>query len=190
MNIKLQQTNKGFTLIELMVATSIFVIVMLASMSSLFILLNSGKSSRALRSAMDNVNFAMESITRSIRMGTNYYCASSGATVNLTDLTSSNVQDCNSGGTLIAFKPQDATALYKTAYQLSNGSIQMTMNGGPWTSITSSDVTIDQLRFFVKGSSPTDNIQASVYIIVKGTVTTKEGSISFSLQTMASQRNF
>lgn len=186
--------NKGFTLIELMVATSIFVIVMLTSMSSLFILLDSAKSSRALRFAMDNVNFSMDSMTRSIRMGTNYYC---GGGVSMTDLNSFN--DCpNDGGTAISFVPQEdigSRVGYKWTSRI-NGSHTLQRYGtGGWVDIVSDDVDIERLIFFVKGSTPVsympqDNEQASVYIIMKGTVMTKNGPTSFAIQTMASQRNF
>lgn len=183
----------GFTLIELMVATSIFIIIMLTSMSSLFVLLDAGKNSRALRFAMDNVNFSMESMTRSIRMGTNYYCVSSGQIVNLDNLDSTN--DCSStnDGTLIAFKPQGATALSKkVAYKLSasGDSIERCGEGNPCVPIISPDVKIEKLKFIVNGSLNNDNKQASVYIIMKGSVYVKGVPTSFSIQTMASQRNF
>ncbi len=192
-----QQGNKGFTLVELMVATSIFVVIMLASMSSLFVMLNAAKSSKALRFAMDNVNFAMESMTRSIRMGTNYYCGSYGELVNTGDL--STTKDCangeSSGGTLLAFKSQEATATNKVVYKLSksqNGNFYIARcgEGGSCVPIISPLVNIEKLKFFVDGSSPNDSKQASVYIIIKGTVTIKGVPTSFAIQTMASQRNF
>lgn len=180
----------GFTLIELMVATSIFVIIMLASMGALFTLLDAAKSSRALRSAMDNVNFAMESMTRSIRMGTNYYCG----TVVLSDITSS--KDCPDGGLLISFVPQPQGATLpnsRVGYQVTTDGILKRYDSSDTSGvpIVSSDVKIDKLKFFVKLFDATGNkVQPSVYIIMKGTVTTKNGPVSFSLQTMASQRNF
>ena len=182
----------GFTLVELMVATSIFVVIMLASMGSLFTLLDASKSSRALRFAMDNVNFAMESMSRSVRMGTNYYCAMAGDSVVLNDLSDTNVKDCTAAGsgTMLAFKPQLATT-YKVAYKLSGSSIVISTDGGlNWVPITSSEVSIDRLRFVVSGSSATDSKQASVFIIVKGSVTVKGVVTSFAIQTLASQRNF
>lgn len=178
-----------------MVATSIFVVIMLASMGALFTLLDASKTSRALRFAMDNVNFAMESMTRSIRMGTDYYCApaETGASPELIPVST---QDCVppevNSGTLIAFKPQDPSATNKILYQLDSvtKSIQVMKDGSTWTSITSPDVQIDRLRFIVKGSAPDDNIQPSVYIIMKGTVLVKGIPTSFAIQTLASQRNF
>jgi len=184
----------GFTLIELMVATSIFVVIMLASMGALFMLLDASKNSRALRFAMDNVNFSMESMTRSIRMGTNYYCVESGSGVSMSDTTSS--RDCPDGGTLISFVPQ-SPAILRVGYKLTarNDPPKNTytlercdING--CIPIVSSDVDIRKLKFFVKGSAYNDNEQASVYIIMKGTVLVKGVPTSFSIQTMASQRNF
>lgn len=192
--------DRGFTLIELMVATSIFVIIMLASMGALFTLLDAAKSSRALRTAMDNVNFAMESMTRSIRMGTNYYCVTEGARMPDESIVSEGGHNCfPDGGTLIAFISQPQTGETEgslAGYKIANTGDYRTIqkctsnNSSDCVSIISSDVNIDTLKFFVKGSAVDDKIQASVYIIMKGTVTTKNGPVSFSLQTMASQRNF
>jgi len=197
MKIKKLQKNRAFTLIELMVATSIFVVIMLASMSSLFIMLDATKGSKALRFAMDNVNFAMESMTRSIRMGTNYYCASYGETIDTEDLT--QTQNCSytdviKSGTLIAFKPQNLSALNKVVYKLSETGSGNTIvrcgEGNPCVSIVSPDVNVEKLKFIVKGSANNDGTQASVYIIVKGTVMVKGVPTSFAVQTMASQRNY
>ena len=164
-------------------------------MGALFMLLDAAKSSRALRSAMDNVNFSMESMTRSIRMGTNYYCVESGSGIGMYDTTSS--RDCPIGGTLIAFIPQTIidSGFPRVAYGIfprNNGTntLQRCEGSNPCVSIVSSDVDIEELKFFVKGSSPNDSIQASVYIIIKGTVMVKGVPVSFALQTMASQRNF
>ena len=193
MKIKKTQKNRGFTLIELMVATSIFVIIMLASMSSLFIMLNASKNSKALRSAMDNVNFAMESMTRSIRMGTNYYCVPTGQSM---PVSLDVAQDCDSnGGTYIAFVPQENTG-FRVGYKLTprndtNGTYTLQRcDINSCVDIVSTDINIERLKFFIKGSGNNDGTQASVYIIIKGTVKVKGVPTSFAIQTMASQRNF
>jgi len=186
--------NKGFTLIELMVATSIFVIVMLASMGSLFTLLDTSKNSRALRFAMDNVNFAMESMTRSIRMGTNYYCVDQVGGTMPSDSDLISTSDCSSGGTLVAFVPQ-SNPTHRVGFRLrqrvSDGTYTLERcHSAGCVEMISSNVKVDKLQFFVKGSSPSDSTQASVYIIMKGTVMVKGVENSFAIQTMASQRNF
>jgi prepilin-type N-terminal cleavage/methylation domain-containing protein len=192
MKIKSKQKNKGFTLIELMVATSVFIVIMLASMSSLFVLLDASKNSRALRSTMDNVSFAMDSMTRSIRMGKNYYCVAAGSGMPYDDFTSS--KDCPDGGTLIAFVPQGSNNS-RFGYKLTpRNDVNSTYTlerceGNSCVPIVSPDVNIEKLKFFVKGSSGY-SAQASVYIIMKGTVIVKGVPTSFAIQTMASRRNF
>lgn len=191
---KQKNISSGFTLIELMVATSIFVVIMLASMGSLFTLLDASKNSRALRTAMDNVNFAMESMTRSIRMGTNYYCVTYPTSIGSADYLTEG-RNCPSGGTAVSFLPQTVTT-YRVGYQWkprddAQGTYTLQRcDINSCVDIISPDVNIEQLKFFVKGSQSGDNIQASVYIIMRGTVTIKGVDTSFALQTMASQRNF
>lgn len=183
MIIKNKKFNNGFTLIELMVATSLFLVIMISAMSALFMLLGESKNSRALRFAMDNVNFAMDSMTRSIRMGTNYSCG---------DFSTSNVisaSSCHEGNTLFSFVPQGDT-LSRVGYKLEGSMVKRydtdNQSGVP---VVSPDVKINELRFFVRGSGGTTS-QPSVYIIMKGAVIVKGVPVSFAVQTMASQRNF
>lgn len=160
--------KNGFTLIELMVATTLFVIIMLSAMGSLFMLLDESKNSRALRLAMDNVNFAMDSMTRSIRMGTDY----------------------SGNGTIISFNSQDDKLISYKLVTKSDGTgntIQKCLSALECVSIISPDVNIDVLNFTLKKDPDT---QPSVYIMTKGTVKVKGIPTSFSIQTLASKRNF
>lgn len=180
-------TNRGFTLVELMVSTFIFTFIMLASMGSLLVTLDSAKNSRALRFAMDNVNFSMESMTRSIRMGTGYYCAS-------TVITSGEGNSDCSDGTAISFIPQKPdTLLSRVVYKLTtrqDGTHSLQRCFGPCVDIVSPNVNIEKLNFKVTGSDLIDGRQSSVYIVMKGSVMVKGVPTSFAIQTMASQRNF
>lgn len=190
--------ERGFTLVELMVATTVFVLIVVSSIGSLLTLLGASKDSRALRFAMDNVNFAMESMTRSIRMGVNYYCVNEVDGTTPSDVNS--IQNCSSGGTLVSFVPQSSIAdgsPYRVTYKLSSrGDSTHTLkrcignNESNCVEIISSDIDIKQLKFFVNGASSSDSVQASVYITLKGEITVKGKVSSFMLQTLASQRNF
>ncbi|ETB63978.1 TPA: prepilin-type N-terminal cleavage/methylation domain-containing protein [Candidatus Nomurabacteria bacterium] len=187
----------GFTLIELMVSISVFMMIMLAAMSSLFISLDVSKKARALRYSMDNVNFAMDSISRTIRMGTGYTCASSIDIIN-DPLPSDCLSDSN-----ISIIPQDKESnLDRIAYKLETvdgkGSVERCeyrASSGlfPCVGITSPNVDIKELKFVVSGSSKIsggDFNQAKVLIYMKGVVELKNGeNVSFALQTLASQRN-
>ncbi len=191
--------KKGFTLIELMVATSIFMIIMLMAMGSLVISSDSAKKSEGLRFAMDNVNFAMESMTRSLRTGTHYSCVLSGGTVDLS--MTPEPSDCplqgNNPGSLLAFMPAAADVdnlPSPFAYQkvkrgdgLTSTLERCDRNG--CVDVVSSDVDVEDLRFYVDGSYPDDMVQPRVYILMKGTVTVKGEPTSFAIQTVASQRS-
>ena len=186
-------SKKGFTLIEVMVATSIFMIVMLAAMGGLLTASASAKKARALRIAMDNVNYAMDSMSRTIRLGSNYNCSS--GTPNYPSAITN--QDCSSGNTLV-FQPasvgtsvhtEQDTAFLKNTLNNKNTVQKCNKDNNTCINITAPEVDITDLRFTVRGSGSTDSIQPSVFILMKGTVTINGEVTDFALQTLASQRN-
>lgn len=178
--------NRGFTLIELMVATSIFMIIMMIAIGSLIITSDLAKKSNAMNFTMDNLNFAIESMSRSLRMGTNYTCSSY---INLAGNPAPS--SCANGNTFIAFKPagEAKTSTYRVGYKLNTGTntIQRCTTSG-CVDIVSPDINIDNLKFFVRGAETGDNIQPSIYMIVKGSVSIKGEVNSFAIQTMIAQR--
>ncbi len=183
-------TNKGFSLIEIMVSVSIFSIIMLISMGSILSVLDANKKSQTLRSVMDNVNSTLESMTRTIRFGVNYHCGSGGDTT--------LPLDCASGDSSMTVR----TSAGLVTYRLSSGRIAKSTNGGPDSFITSPDVTISRLAFRVFGSVPylstggscpigNDCFQPQAIVVVSGYAGTKPiTSTSFTLETTISQRAF
>lgn len=182
MKICIKKNNKGFTLIELMVATSLFMVIMISALGSLLMLINESRNGRANRIAMDNVNFAMESMARSIRMGSNYYCGSIGS---LSDVNSS--LGCDSGESVVSFVPQ-ANSNSRVEYRLEDNTIKRFDSSNSFTGVPviSQDVSISKLKFFVN----INGVQPKVYIIIEGSVNVKGIEKSFAIQTLASQRNF
>jgi len=182
----------GFTLVELMVATTIFTIIMLMGIGSLLVSSNSAKAAQKLRIAVDNVNFAMESMTRDLRTGTYYYCGT--GVVSMTQ----DVHDCTAG-TVIVFTPQDIAGVPQdrvayireiranNTYSLKR-CVKTNLN---CSEVVSPSVNVEKLEFYVKGSyaSPIDKIQPSVQIIMEGVVKAKDIYVPFTLQSMASQRS-
>ncbi len=191
--------SKGFTLIEIMVATSIFMIIMLMAMGALITTSDTAKKSQALRTAMDNVNFAMESITRSIRMGADYTCVTSSTGVSLPASANADCSLSTAGGGAIIFTPAlHAKGARDTAYMLVERPVVSSQNTSTHgiercnpdcLDLITPEIDIKSLKFFVNGSDVNDKIQPSVYIILKGTVTIKGESTSFAIQTDVSQRN-
>ena len=196
----------GFTLVEIMVATSIFMVIMLVALGSLITSSDTAKKAQALRTAMDNVNFALESMTRSLRMGSDYYCVASGSSVSL-PVPAGIYNDCplsGSGGGAVVFTPADnppgshppgARDTAYTVVQRSDGTGTFVLRRCVSTvspcveDMVSSNVNIEKLIFYVNGSDPTDNIQPSIYILVKGSVSVKGVPYPFNIQTIASQRS-
>ncbi len=179
------QFSKGFTLVELMVAVSIFALIMTISMGSVVTVFDANRKSQSLRSVMDNLNFTMEAMTRTIRFGTVYHCDASVG--NLSD-----TRDCPSGENSLAIRASDGRRI---VYKLSGGRIARSIDGGTDYFLTSSDVTIEKLTFRVFGSTPYsvggNLFQPQVIMIVGGFAGTKPTvKSSFTLQTTVSQRMF
>ncbi len=101
--------KKGFTLIEILVAITLFTVIMVSAVGSLIAINDANRRTQAVRSAIDNVNFALDTMSRRLRTGMNYHCLTQSETEN----PSSNVpfpvspqSKCSSsdqGGPAIAF---------------------------------------------------------------------------------------
>lgn len=191
----------GFTLVELMVATTLFTIIMLMGVGSLIVSSNSAKAAQRLRIAVDNVNFAMESMTRELRTGSYYYCPPGIGTVSIP--AENSVSDCPSGRDVIIFKPQQVgsstpaiVGYFKSPRNDANSTSTLERcetNASNCHPIVADNVDIELLKFTVLGSSlpssSTDKTQPSVRILMKGSVNVNGQKTPFTLQSMASQRS-
>ncbi len=158
--------KRGFSLVELMVSLSIFSIVMTLSVSTLLVLIDANAKAQALSSAMTNITFALDSMTRNLRTGSNFYCTSA-ASINTTLPNLNSVQNCAGGNTAVVFTPGlDSTA--RIAYRLNGTTIEQRIDRGSvegsWVPITSNQVpvgvTITTLRFVVEGVADTGSNNA------------------------------
>lgn len=186
--IKNQKFTKGFTLIELMVSISIFSIVMVISMGAILSVLDDNHKSQSIRAVMDNLNYTLEGMTRNIRFGDSYHCGESVVPV-------PPPLDCPLGDNSITIRaPDNSYVTYKL--NAGAGRIQKVVRGSPndgTYDLTSSDVTITKLTFFVYGSYPflSDRLQPKVIVVISGYSGLKETiRSSFTLETTLSQRKF
>ena len=115
------QKKRGYTLIELIVAVGLFALVMLLASGAYIMMINLNRQAQAMATGMNNLSFALESMTRDVRTGTAYSCG-----------LSLGLGDCTNGGGSLSFKNEGGTAV---TYSLSGGSLQKTV-GGAQTTLT------------------------------------------------------
>lgn len=180
--------KRGFTLIELLVSVGIFTMVMVIALGSLLSISASDRKAETLKSVMNNLNFALDSMSRSIRTGINYSCDASG--------------DCPNGGSSIAFTDAyNQSVVYKFESSDSSlcqqptgtvGCIVRSTNGGAqFYPITASEVIVTNFKFYLVGSAlgTVDNIQPRVTLTLSGKVqVTAAQSSQFNIQTSVTQR--
>ncbi len=193
--MKSSTTQSGFTLIELLVSLSLFIIIVMALVGSLYTVNDASRKVQAMRTVMDNLNFAMESMSRTIR-------TSEAITI-----------DCSGGGQECWLGDSPAYAIHMNStlgdkefveYRWDhtagkNGSIQKKSTpldaggnklpgGTEWQSITSPEIDIQKAGFYGKGLQMGDGMQPAVVLSIQGTATVKNTQIPFSVQTFLSQR--
>lgn len=184
-------SDKGFTLIEMIVAVALFSAVMLISTAALLALVGASRKAQALQSVMNNLNIALDGMVRSVRMGSNYHCGSGSYVIAL---------DCANGETTLAFEafdgdPNDATDQWVYTFDPATKRIYKSEDGGAHLfAITAPTVTIDSLKFYVvgtaRGASDPLNEQPKVVIQAKGTAGAQKvkTTTSFNIQATAVQR--
>lgn len=179
--MKHETEQKGFTLLEMIISLGVFAIAALIGVSSLLSLASAQRKALVFQSTQDNLRFAMEAVSREIRTGNFYYCGA-----NIGDIPATpSFKDCPSGGPSFTFSNVSGQTVI---YQVLNNRIQKSQNGGVFEAITSSDVSIEYLTFFVIGSPKNDSFHPRVTIVVRGVSGTESSRSELSLQTTVSQR--
>jgi prepilin-type N-terminal cleavage/methylation domain-containing protein len=199
---KRMMKKKGFTLVETLVAVGLFSIVTTIAMSAFLAMVNANYVSRNVRIATDNLNLALEDMSRRIKTGTVYGCDPVGVSA-----AENGTRDCGAGAGSIAFTDQDGV---RTMYKVGLGSGDsngdpagcgsnlyettryciLRFREGKWIPVTSHEIQITRLRFIVRGSSgPPDSVQPYVIVFIQGTLGVPPKPVtSFKIQTMITQR--
>ena len=186
---KIQQA--GFTLVELMVATLIFSVVSTIGIGALLVILDANARVQGLNIATTNIYFAIDSMSRNIRTGYNYYCTDQ------TDVVLNsypfpipvNAKNCAGGDSAIIFRDGETSNL--RGYRIRNNAIEMTDGiTGDWYQITASNIIIDTAKsqFFVRNAIAGDGLQPVASIRILGTVPHKDSVAQFEIQSDVVQR--
>lgn len=196
-----KKNNKGFTLVELMVAVAVFSIVMVTAASALLNVIEANRKAQAIKTAINNINFALEAISKDMRVGTGYECSDGGGNF---------VANCPiDGGDRIRYRsvqagPDGDKKLYAYYYFDKDPDVGAIMGciediagdcsvyGANYTRLTSEEIKITRARFYVVGNgldAAGKRQQPRMVMTLTGKVNEgKKTETEFDLQTSVSQR--
>ena len=190
-----QKFHQGFTLIEMMVALSLFTIVVTIAVGAFLSLIGSSKGVQSEQSVMATLTFVLDSMTREIRTGTEYYCSNSNFSNQESLTKGKNCSATEKGGiSFIEAGSSLSTSILekRIAYYFdsASGEIRRRIGSGSPQSIVSKGITINKAEFFVTGTerfseNDTDTVQPTVTIILEAQ---DELGATTTLQTTVTQR--
>lgn len=178
MIVNKKETEKGFTLMEVMVSVSIFAIIITVGIGSLLTIFGVLQKTRSDQQTMDSLSFVLDTMTRRIRTGFDY----------------------TGGGSTITFKDQDydpITKPYLVTYTavpnpLDSNSLQLFMSdettGGQFVDITPDNLIIKRFNIEITGTDQTDIVQPMVQIHLSAILKNGKQESPMKIQAAVSQR--
>lgn len=190
--MKNRKQQSGFTLIELMVSLMIFIVVVLAAVGSLYTVNSASKKVQAMRSVLDNLTFAIEAMSRTVRTSASVVCGGS-SNVSGNPNCPFSAQATNSMILVSSTLGTEQLVEYRLGANTNgNGAIQKRyQESGIWTnwiSLTAPEINIQKLLFYVDGASSSDSKQSAVQLFVEGQAISNGETSPFAIQTYISER--
>ncbi|MFA5736948.1 MAG: type II secretion system protein [Candidatus Paceibacterota bacterium] len=178
--MKKRKINKGFTLIEMMVSVSLFVVVALIVSGVLVQLSAVYKKAQAMRLLMDNFNFALEKMNLEIREGVKIELKDSDRAIKYSQLGDEGNSYCYSLGD---YNNHENTLL-KCKNECPCGDSSEGVKD-----MLSPQIFLSSLNFKITERGIIDNKLAKVLININGRAVSRPGlETEFMIQTSASQR--
>ncbi len=165
-----QKLNRGFTLIELVIASSLFMIVALIASGAFVESLKNQRDVRDLTSANNNASQALEAMAREIRTGQDFVSS-----------TASELNFKNYRSQQVSYKLLSDFTIAKCEEPVSCAGATAT-----YTPITSKKYKVSALNFYYQGIQDGDSLPPRITISI-----TIEGvrNQSVTLQTTVSSKN-
>jgi prepilin-type N-terminal cleavage/methylation domain-containing protein len=170
-----KQLNTGFTLVEMLVSIALFAVVVTITFGTIVTIIDVNRKSQTLTLVMNNLNFTLESITRTIK--TSRSITSYGGELHFE----------NQDGKYVAYREESGQIL-KCVKDTANCSfISLSSVDDDYVPITATDVQIQD--FLLNKWDSGDSGQPRVFLIVSGVAAiTEKISSEFSIQTTVSIR--
>ncbi len=210
---KNNEKQKAFTLVELMISLTLFTAVIISGLAAMVTAQSGARNAEASRTVMDNLNFAIENLSRNSRLGYDYTCLNNKdipIDINSeSDFPSARFgADCSSGtglvfkvlntvtgivdvyGYQIAKTNNPRTGLDYSYIERCESKDYVSGNSFVWicAPITASSIDVYNLVFTVKGV--TSEGQPGVNLFIDGVSMVENQSSAFRVQTFLSQRQF
>lgn len=180
--------NRGFTLIEILVAIGVLLILLIMGTGGLVQVIQAHRETQAMQNTMNDLNYVMESMSRHIRFGKDYRCRDyMTRTYTIEDYGDISLSECVHIYTLFE-------GLEEIEYRLvevdGKGVIERKIEGQGWEEITSSDsLDVTRLVFTLSGQTSSDGQHPRVTMRIEGAVSVGGGEDrDFGLQTTVNQR--
>ena len=166
---KYRNTEKGFTIVEVLVTSLIFSIIAL-TVSAIFIqIINIERRGFAVQKIQDNALLVLEEMSRDMRVS------------RISDQESPNC----TATTITLIHPLKGTVIY----QVSAGTVQRSVNGGNLIDVSGSDVNFTRMNFCILGSLVNDNQSPRVSIVTSVQNRTGKEIMQIDLQTTTTSRD-
>lgn len=180
-NHKQKKQNRGFTLVEMMVSVSIFVVVAMIASGAFITMAEAQRKAQAIKLVVDNVNFALDSIVTPMKTGKDY------------------ISDCGvDDDKAVSFVNDDGETVSYVFREVDgrgnlfeiDGAINCDSGGVPMVAQEEVIIDVNESRFEIcPGCGAANNRLPWARIIIKGTAVNAQGNdIEFNLQTFISQR--
>lgn len=181
MRLKTFKNNKGFSLLEMLIAIAIFSIITGASIGVFISAIRLQRYSLVSQHLLDQTSYAMEYMTRLIRM------AKKDIDGDCLSVPKSNFEITRTGYG-IKFENYKGPSECQEFY-LENGQLYQEINGADKLPLTSDDLEVTDFKIYISGQFQTDDYQSRVTIFLgaegKGLVPRPK----IELQTTVSQRD-
>ncbi len=176
----------------MVVASGMFLTAVILIIGALVSLETASRKVRATQIAMDNIGAAVDSMSRTMRMGSIFNCGCGGASMDTPVACEMTPPPGDIDyGTCIAFEHQNGNVANpgdQYRYFLQGGQIMRSKLGGTPEALTAPELAITDLKFWVGGVTVSSQ-QPYVTMVIRGiAVTGPRTSTRFNIQTTISQR--
>ncbi|MCF7865388.1 MAG: type II secretion system GspH family protein [Candidatus Pacebacteria bacterium] len=196
---KSKYSERGFTLIEMLVSVGLFSVVMLVSVAAILSIIGNNKKAQGINNVVNNLNFAIESMVRDMKTGYLYKCSYSWPiSQGIDNLCPSSTSPVDKVAFVSTLSGTPTAVEYSFVAPTTDGSgvytpghiVKRTAPSNNFVDLTSSsDVDIQSIKMYVSSPAPGAGTQPGIFLIISGKANILENEVTeFGLQTFISQR--